>query len=286
MATPNRAEYLEVDGLPLATPAWEVTNLEALWQSAGQRGDNDIIPFRRGRRPRRRQTDSLRTTLQMVIEGGVDSDGNPASPGNERDQLQANIDELKTVLRARQTSDTGVIDAILHTPARALYGPAQIPTGLRLSGLGPGAVNGNFDIELTDGVLYDQGNQVDVTEVNVPDAGSADLPVPNPGTADQFHVLVDLTGTATNVTLTNLTWNPDGDQFLTFGGSLEVSGVGTQIDTEHFTAIRNSASVIGLVSHSGHEFWLPLLARVDNTIRIEPIGGTATVRIRHYPAYQ
>jgi hypothetical protein len=283
MATPNRTEYLDIDGLPLATPAWEVTNLFELWGSADQRGDNDIIPFRRGRTPRRHHMDSKRRTLQMVIEGGVDSDGNPAV--DARQQLEDNISELKLGLRPLQHVEGGVRTATLHTPNRVLVGPSQIRTGLQLGPIGPAAVNATLDVEFTDGVLYDVANEVDVTESNVPGGGSADLAVPNPGDADQFHVRIDLTGTATQVQLTNLTWDPDLNAYLVFGGALEDTGVGTTIDTETFTAVRNGISVIGLVSHSGHEFWLPLVAGTTNTIRIEPTGGTATVRIRHYPAF-
>lgn len=286
MPTANRSEYLEIDGLPLATAAWEILNLEVLWQAANPRGDSDVIPYRRGRQPRRGLPDSRRETLQMVIEGTFDSDGNPATPGSERAQLEANINELKTILRARQNTVYGDVSAVLHTPNRNLTGPAQVRTGLQLGQLGPAAVNATFDLELTDGVLYDEDNPIDVTSASVPGGGSDTLNVPNPGTADQFAVIVDLTGTATSVKLTNLTWDPDETTFLEFGGALEDSGVGTTIDTGAFTAVRNSVSVIGLITHSGHETWLPLLAGQTNTIRIEPVGGTATLQIQHTPAYE
>lgn len=285
MATANRAEYLTIGSVPMQTAAWDLINLWELWNAADIRGSNDQTPYRRGRRGRRHLEDSKRVTLQFAIYGSHDSGGNPATAGTEREQLEANIDELKVALRPRQNASDGAADGSLVTPSKTLTGRIQAKSGLSLGPLGPAGARATADIEILDGVLYDVAGQVDVTETGVAAGGSEDMTVPNPGSADQYAMTIELTGTATSVRLTSLTWDPDGDTWIEFGGALEESAVGTTIDTDTFSAVRNSLSVIGLMTQSGHERWLPLLAGVDNTIRVEPVGGTATVQIVHNPAY-
>jgi hypothetical protein len=94
-------------------------------------------------------------------------------------------------------------------------------------------------------------------------------------------MVIELTGTATSVVLTNLTADIDEEVFLEFGGDITLD---VTLDTGAFTAVRDDVNVVGLVAYSGFERWLPLIPG-NNTIRIEPTGGTATARFVHYPFY-
>ena len=138
----------------------------------------------------------------------------------------------------------------------------------------------SIDITLTEGGLRSE-TEIDVTSGAAPGDGSLDFVVPNPGTDLQDELRIDLTGAFSSVKLTNVTADPtDLGVFLEFGGNQGVAGV--EIDTDAFAAVRDAVNVIGLISQGGHERWLPLVPG-DNTIRIEPQVGDATVRFRHFP---
>lgn len=273
----TRAEYVEVAGVPLATPGWEVTDLTGLWDIADPRGDDKAVPYRRGVVPFRRQLGAKRVDLPITVFAD-DPEGVLAA---SRAQLWANRNTLiRDVLRPRQVATTtGDITVRYHPPdGSVLSGPAKVVATMNPTPLGPAALRASVGLLLTDGGLRAE-TPVDVTSTEAPAGGSADVVVPNPGTDYQDRAVLTLTGTATTVTLTNLTADPGGDVRLTFGGAL--TG-GVVVDTGAWTAQRAGTSVIGLVSHSGHERWLPLVPG-DNTIRIEPVGGTATLNVVHNP---
>lgn len=280
MATPNRTEYLEIDAVPLSTPAWEIEDLSSLWDMPTIRGDSGLVPYRRGVIPFRRSFGPKLVDLPFVIVGDSDPDG--GVPADARAQLWANRDELmRTVWRPLQISATGSRLVRYYTPdGSTLAGPGKIVGGLRPVPTGPLALRGAIALELSEGGLRSE-TLTDVTSAEVADGAQLDFTVPNAGNDYQDELLIDLTGTATVVRLTNLTADADENVFWEFGGSLD-SGVA--VDTSDFTAIRDSISVVGLVNHSGYEKWMPLVPG-DNTIRIEPTGGTVTVQFRHFPFY-
>lgn len=71
----TRDEWLEIDGIPLATPAWEILDLSPLEDAAAQRGQDRLIPGAAGVIPfPRRKTVTVRS-LQMVILGTFDQEG-------------------------------------------------------------------------------------------------------------------------------------------------------------------------------------------------------------------
>jgi phage-related protein len=141
-------------------------------------------------------------------------------------------------------------------------------------------VRAALDLSIPGAVLRDEAATI-ATSPSVAAPATADLVVPNPGTADQYELAITLTGTASTVRLTNLTWDPTAGTYLEFNGTL---GGGVTIDTAAWTATRDGISVIGLVAHAGHERWLPL-APGNNTIRIAPTGGNVTVSVSHLAAY-
>jgi hypothetical protein len=278
-AQPVRDEYLEVDGVPLDTAAWEVTDLSPLWDLPDVRGDDAVVPYRRGVVPFRRSWGGKRVDLPFNLYGSHDSEGNPAT--DLRAQLWVNRSELiRDVLRPLQVG-TATGDRLIryHAPdGSQISGPGKLIGGLRPQPAGPTALRGSLTLILTEGGLRDE-TEVDVTSDEVEASGSDDFTVPNPGEDYQDVLRLDLTGTATSVTLTNLTADAAGDVFWEFGGPFDA---GVAVDTGNFSAVRDSVSVVGLVTFGGFERWLPLVPG-DNVVRIEPLGGTVTVRFRHFP---
>jgi hypothetical protein len=282
MPTPNLAEYLEVAGVPLSTKAWEVEDLSPLWDMADVIGEDAVVPYRRGVVPFRRALGSKRVDLPMVIVGLFDSDGNPIATG--RDQLWLNRRELiRTVLRPLEIN-TGTGDTLVRyfTPGTEpnLSGPGKVIGGLKPTAFGPDAFKASLSLSLSEGGLRSE-TETDVTSSAVAGGGFEDFAVPNAGDGYQDALLLDLTGTCTSVKLTNKTADPNDSVFWEFGGALDA---GVAADTSDYTAVRGGISVVGLVTFGGFERWLPLVPGT-NTIRIEPLGGTAQVRFRHFPFF-
>lgn len=281
MPTANLSERLEIGGVPLSTPAWEIEDLSPLWDLAGFRGDDLAVPYHRGAVPFRRALGAKRVDLPFVILGDYDPDGAAAS--DVRAQLWANRRELvRTVLRPLQVAtNTGDRTVRYYAPdGSTIAGPGKIIGGLKPTPVGPAALRGSLSLSLSEGGLRGE-TESDETSSQVSDGGQLDFAVSNDGDDYQDELRIDLTGTATLVRLTNLTADAGGDVWWEFGGSLDA---GVAVDTSDFSAVRGGVSVSGLVTHSGFERWLPLVPGT-NTIRIEPTGGTATVRFRHFPFY-
>ena len=270
----TRTEYLEIDGLALSTPAWEVLDPAAIFDVPDLRFDPQRIPYRRGAlEPGFVTTAPRRVDLPMLIRGDQDPDGVPYL--NPREGVAANRDRLATVLASGLS---GVRTLRFHRDdGRTLSGPVIGIGGMRPQSDGPSVMRASVGLLLIEGGLRNESTVL-VTSAEAPAGGSVDLAVQNPGTMWQDQAVLTLTGTATTVTVTNLTDGPT----LTFGGNL--TG-GVVIDTGAWTAVRGgSVDVVGLVTHSGHPRWMPI--RVGNTtLRVAPTGGTATLQVVHYPFY-
>lgn len=281
MATPNLAERLEYDGVPLSTPAWEIEDLAPLWDTPSVRGDDLEVPYNRGVVPFRRTAGAKVVDLPFVILGDYDPDGQPAT--DVRAQLWANRRELvRTVLRPiTVATNTGDKLVRYYAPDGVTYaGPGKIVGGLRPQAFGPGALRGSLALSLSEGGLRGE-TESDQTSPSVSDGNTEDFAVANAGDDYQDELRLTLTGTATLVRLTNLTADAGGDVWWEFGGSLDA---GVAVDTSDFSAVRGGVSVTGLVTHSGFERWLPLVPGT-NTIRIAPTGGNVTARFQHFPFY-
>jgi len=281
MPTANRAEYLEVDGVPLATAAWEVTNLEVLYSGAGSRGADRAVPYFAGDAVvARRLGASVSHQVAMLVVGSHDSDGDPTSDG--RQGVVDNLDELKRdVFRPRQNTETGLVVARLTLPDETTRIADVHAVNWEHGPLGPSAVRGVFDLVIPAGLW--RSETVSSTESpSISDGVPTNVVVPNSGTADQMAVTITIEGGATStVRMSNLTWDSTGGTFLDFNGDTTDDVV---IDTAAFTAVRDSVSVVGLVDHSGHERWLPLVPG-NNTIEVAPTGADVTVTFDHYPPF-
>lgn len=280
MATPFLDERIDLDGVPLSTPAWEINDLSPLWDLPEVIAHDLKVPYRRGVIPFRRPLAGKSVDLPFTIIGAVDPDG-VAHP-DPREGLQLNHEAFMAAIAPPMVATiTGTRVLTYHLPdGTTRTGPAALAGRLRPQPFGPGALRGSLALNLTDGGLRST-TEVDVTSASIAGGASGNLVVPNPGTDYQDRALLDLTGTATTVTLRNLTAEPGGSVFLTFGGALST---GVALDTGLWTATRAGVNVVGLIIKGGFERWLPLV-RGNNTIEIAPSGGTAVLRVRHFPFY-
>lgn len=283
MPTAIRTEYAEIDGTPLATAAWDTLSLVDLYDTPDVRGDNPTVAYKRGALAFRRISGPKAITLPLVIYGDFDSDGAPHS--DPREGLVINLDELKRLIIAqpRVTTPFGTRDLRHHLPdgSEVRHGAIQVLGPLSLTELAPTTVEAALELILPEGLLRSEV-EADVTSGVAPDGGFADLVVTNTGTVYQDSIIYTLTGgVTTTVKMTNLTADPGGDIFLEFGGDVSP---GVVIDTAAFTAVRSAISVIGLITYGGFESWLPLVTG-PNTIRIEPLGSTATLQAQHFPRF-
>ena len=94
MPVVNRTEYVEINSVPLATPAWWVQDPTPLLDRGPLRGADRIIPFTDGQQALQRRTDEFRVVLALYVTGAADQNGTLAS--NQRSQLTTNIDYLLT----------------------------------------------------------------------------------------------------------------------------------------------------------------------------------------------
>lgn len=89
----NRATYLEVNSVPLATPAWRILDLSRLY-GLEVRGSDQIIPRAAGARAYRRWVASRVVGLPLLVVGAYDHEG--TANANVYDGLDDNIDYLMT----------------------------------------------------------------------------------------------------------------------------------------------------------------------------------------------
>jgi hypothetical protein len=96
--------YIELAGLPLSTPAWELLNIEVLLAGMQARGSNIVIPHASGTRARRRRRDQRTVTLEMAVTGAYDPLG--AVNVDAALGLLANLEALAAALNPPATTDS------------------------------------------------------------------------------------------------------------------------------------------------------------------------------------
>jgi hypothetical protein len=69
------AHHLEIDGVPLSTPAWEHLDIQALYSAPGRRGENRAMPGAAGVRALPWRPDETMRTLTLAIFGDLSWDG-------------------------------------------------------------------------------------------------------------------------------------------------------------------------------------------------------------------
>lgn len=275
MATPSEDEYIEVDGLPLDTPAWSHENLGAIYNTPGFRGPGRTVAQRQGEQPRPRIVGPRPVDVRLLVFGHTDSDGNPTS--TQLQGLRGNLDELKAHLDHSLAVGTVKLRHVLDDGA-VREAQAQLTDPLEVSQAGE-TVRCVANLWLPDGALRDTA----LVSTSATDAFP--LTVPNPGSGDQLDTVITLSGDATSVTLTNGTWGNNTDLTV----AVDLSAGDVTVDTDKLTATQGAASVVGSVSHNTDGVmaarWLPLRKNGDNAIEVSHNGTTLTVTVEHYPRW-
>lgn len=107
------AEYLEIDGVPLATPAWTTTDMDDLWSTPAVRGADLVIPGATGVRPFRRRWTVTDASIELTVVGDRDWEG--GSYPNTAVGLALNVEHLQALAEPTGTT-AGTRTAVLHFP--------------------------------------------------------------------------------------------------------------------------------------------------------------------------
>lgn len=145
-------EYLQIDAVPLSTPAWVLTNHWVLWEPAPLRGDDVKIPGADGVLAQRRRVDTDKKSLELAIVGDVDWAG--VKQWDVRYGLWRNIDHLRTNLAAVPGTTASTRSATLHLPPPATTLTATVHVEqLRFAGNGPGLAIAQLTLSLPAGAF-------------------------------------------------------------------------------------------------------------------------------------
>lgn len=153
MPVVTRDEWLDIDGTPLATPAWEVIagGLLPLLQGPDVRGSDRLLPGVPGVIAYKRRATVTKRVIPLVIFADTDVEGEPYADSMEG--LVANIDYL----RANVSDPTGVGDgtrtATLHLKdGSTRSGPVHVEA-LELGGDDDQGVRAVLQLSLPEGAL-------------------------------------------------------------------------------------------------------------------------------------
>lgn len=108
----NQDYYLELNSIALACPAWEVTNVWALFDDMDVRGEDVVLPYASGRVAHRRWLDGKVYTLAFEVYGDTDVDGTPIA--NSGVGLVQHLDYLKANLGLANATGDGTVPAVFH----------------------------------------------------------------------------------------------------------------------------------------------------------------------------
>lgn len=145
----NFSTYLEIDAVPLSTPAWEHTNLYVALNMGSGRGENVVMPGAVGRRAVRRRTDEATVTLELAIFGDKDPSG--ANHPNPIVGLVDNIEYLQDHLVDPPAAANSLRPAVIHHPAGTLTANVQI-LGFEIGdAYSPGCVTASLDMTVIGG---------------------------------------------------------------------------------------------------------------------------------------
>jgi len=114
----NRTEYIAIGAagseIALATPAYWVKDPTPLWDAAGLRGSDRLIPGVPGQAPLTRISDMVKVPLVLIVSGAAANDGTPAS--NRRSQLLTNWEYLRTNIFTPNPTAPGTWNLVYHRP--------------------------------------------------------------------------------------------------------------------------------------------------------------------------
>lgn len=148
----THTHYVEINSVPLATPAWVVMDMSPLWDAPGLRGGDRRIPYEDGEQPLRRFLEPLRVVVPLLIRGDRDQDN--AAYSNTMIGLQTNLDYLRSNILTPSTSDPGTWPIVLHMPdSTTRSSDCFVIPPLQIKPIGRNAFTGVLDILVPSGVF-------------------------------------------------------------------------------------------------------------------------------------
>lgn len=159
MPTPSQAEYLAIDGIPLAVDgAWEWLDLSPLWQGAERRGRDRLVPLGTagsGIVPYQRKPTATERAIEGYIYGFKDVNGGTFA--NVRTGLESNVAFLQEEIE-ENPGGNGTRVASLHMPSGAVRSGDVHVLGLQLGAFGPSAVRAVWLLSIPTGALSYAGS--------------------------------------------------------------------------------------------------------------------------------
>lgn len=254
-------EYVAIDGVPLATPAWIATDLSELNTGAPNRGESLVIPRRPGAYFRNKVPDVKSVNIPIVVFGDKSPEG--VAYADAREGLLTNLDLLKKALyNPYQPNDLARL-LTYYKPNGNVEAFVQTSTELDIQPIGPTAANCVIKLDIPAGCFRATTN----TTINQWVDNDETFSIGVPGTGYVYSVTYTIPGAANSVIITN----------NTTGASLTCSTpvtTGLTITTQIYNAVDGATNVSGSITTSGTPFWLPL-APGTNSLRVQRNGGAS-----------
>jgi hypothetical protein len=276
-------DWLEVDGVPLNTLAWNITTLGGRLGVPGVRGANVTVPGRPGAVHMDKEIDSQTYTLNMWALG-CKRDGSFPTDHESKYELDKNIRTLRSLLfnvRRQVKFTKRWFDADVNA-VRSAVGYAEYAGGLDPAMTGRTRATFSVDLALTDPFFYEP--QI---ELSVATSTQRTWHVTPRGDWRTTAIVVKIQGPRVNPKIT--VTHPDGSQtWVQYLGTLAATDT-LVIDVDAFTATLTSGGssrgVTGNIRHGGAAPWLTLEPGGDNTVLLESTSGVGAVSVYYQPVW-
>ena len=146
----NFTHRLEIDDVPLSTPAWEHLDIQALYSGPAMRGENRVMPGAYGRRALPKRPDETTRTLTIAVFGFQRWDGT-ANPDPVAG-LWENINHLHAfIIDPPATADSTRLAKIVRIDQPDLFARIQV-LGFEVDETySPAAISASMDIAVISG---------------------------------------------------------------------------------------------------------------------------------------
>jgi hypothetical protein len=254
-------EYVTIDNVPLATPAWIATDLSELNSGSSNRGQSLVIPRRPGALFRNRINEEKVVNIPMIIFGDKSPEG--ATYANKREGLLTNIGLLKKALFNPYQPNDLSRTLTYYKPDGNVEAVVQTSAELNIEPIGPNTARCVIQIEIPSGTFRATTN----TTINQWVDNDETFNIGVPGTAYNYNITYTIPGAANSVIITNNTTGA----VLTCNTPITT---GLAIYTQPFLAYDGATNVSGSITTTGTPFWLPL-APGTNQLRVQRNGGAS-----------
>jgi hypothetical protein len=258
------SEYVAIDDVPLATPAWFCDDFTDLLNGAGVRGGDLVVGSRPGQVARRRTLDARQASLSFVIYGDKDPEGNAYS--DVRAGLFENIDRFKTLLTPNYGSLAGTRTLTLYGVGSTRVADVHVSPNIELVALGPTAARATVLVTIPAGVFRDPNTET------YSYTGGGNKVLEQAGTSVVYDAAIAITGTADSFQIYNNTTAAG----IVFGAAL--TGTITLYCGSYYAERDDLTDLTGYVTTTGSPFWLPI-APGENDIAFLFVNAAGTPSI-------